>query len=191
MKLNLRRILILILIAGLSVGFGFAFDGIADQIERKRYPINDTYRELIARESEAFGIPEATVWALVHTESSFVSNAVSESGEIGLLQISPQHLSVIYQKALGEPAPVEGLLFDPTTNLHAGCAWLSYLYQKYGTWETTLTAWHAGEEQTDRWLMDPDLSDDLGQFEQIPTKDAEKFVFSVLHATEVYTRLYF
>ncbi len=191
MKLNLRRILILILIAGLSVGFGFAFDAVADKIERNRYPMNSDYRELIAQESAAFGIPEATVWALVHTESGFVSNATGDHGEVGLLQISPERLSEIYREALGEEPPVEGLLFDPKTNLHAGCAWLSHLYQKYGMWETALTAWHEGVAQTDRWLADPTLTDELGQFKQIPSKDAEKFVSSVLRATEQYTRLYF
>lgn len=191
MKLNLRRILILLLIIGLSVCFGFTFDAIADRIERNRYPLDATHRELIAQESQAFGIPEATVWALVHTESDFVSNVIGENGEVGLLQITPEQLTYIYREVLKEEPPVEGLLFDPKTNLHAGCAWLSALYQKYGTWETTLTAWHEGEAQTDLWLADPALTDDLGQLKNIPSKEAERFVARTLQAMEQYTRLYF
>lgn len=191
MKLNLRRILIFFLIIGLSVGFGFAFDAIADRIERNRYPLDATHRDLIAQESQAFGIPEATLWALVHTESGFVSNAIGENGEVGLLQLTPEQLTYIYCEILGEEPPVEGLLFDPKTNLHAGCAWLSTLYQKYGTWETALTAWHEGEAQTDLWLADPALTDELGHLKSIPSKEAERFVSRTLQAMEQYTRLYF
>lgn len=191
MKLNLQRILIFLLIIGLSFGFGFAFDAIADQIERNRYPKNASYSELIAQKSEEFGLPEATVWALVHTESGFVSNAIGENGEVGLLQITPELLAVIYRDALGEEPPVQGLLFDPETNLHAGCAWLSYLYRKYGTWETTLTAWHAGETQTDLWLSDPTLLDDVGHLDSIPSRETADFVSRALNAAQTYTKLYF
>ena len=191
MKLNARSLAIIAAILALSIGFGFAFDGIATAIEKNQYPLSPRYADDIREVAAKYGIPEVILWATVRTESGFASNAVGENGEVGLLQITPEQMTYIYREVLGEEPPVEGLLFDPKTNLHAGCAWLSSLYQKYGTWETALTAWHAGEAQTDLWLADPTLADELGHLKHIPSKEAESFVSRTLQAMEQYTRLYF
>lgn len=60
MKLTSRRLIALFLLILLSVGFGFAFDGIATAIEKHKYARPAAYRDLIASAAAEAGIPEAT-----------------------------------------------------------------------------------------------------------------------------------
>ncbi len=191
MKLTFRRLVILLLLLGLSVGFGFAFDAVATAIERSRYPLEEGYATLIRTNSDAHGVPEPILWAMVHTESGFASNAVGEDGAIGLLQLTPEDFDRILSELLGEPTADPGLLYDPATNLRCGSAYLSYLYRRYGVWETVYAAWQAGPATVDAWLRDPAYTGDLGRLSRIPDPAAEDFVSAVTRATEMYTELYF
>ena len=88
MKINLRRILIVCLLAVISVGFGLGFDAVATAIEKHTYPIDEDFAAEIRANAEEFGIPEAILWGFVRTESNFSSNKVSEDGSIGLTQLT-------------------------------------------------------------------------------------------------------
>jgi len=112
-KFNARSALILLLILALSVGFGFAYDGIATALERNKYPLNERYADDIREAAEAYGIPEAIVWATVCTESGFSGDLVGEDGGIGLMQLTPDTFSMIQTKLLGESAEEAGRLYEP------------------------------------------------------------------------------
>ena len=191
MKLTLRKLLILLLLIPLSIGVGFGYDAAATVVEKRQYPIPERYASLINDQAEAFGIPAAILYALAHSESDFVSDAVSENGAVGLMQITPQRMEKVYEEILHEEIPDAGILYDPKTNLRVGAAWLSHLYQKYGVWNTVYAAWHAGIDAVDSWLADDDLVNDRGQLEKIPDKSTAKFVAKVKKGAEMYTTLYF
>ena len=191
MKLNAKRLLIFCLILALSVGFGFAWNGIATAIEKKNHPLPRDLHPIISACAEEFGVPETVILAVVRSESEFVSSKVGTEGKIGLMQISPERLSFVYETVLAEETPTEGLLYDPRTNLRVGTAYLSYLYQKYGMWEPVFAAWHAGEVQTDLWLADPECLNDQGRLTNIPDRETQSFVDELLRAGKLYTSLYF
>ena len=191
MKFTSRRLLILCLVILLSVGFGFGYDATATAIERHRHPIPERYGALIEQQAQEFGVPASIIFAIVNCESKFVSNTVSEEGEIGLMQISPDLLSYVYTDLLHEPIPDAGILYDPKTNLRIGTAHLAHLYEVYGVWEIAYAAWHAGEETVDGWLIDQTYLDQDGRLKNIPDKTTEKFVSRVKKQAEMYTKLYF
>ncbi len=191
MRFNLRSVLIIVLILALSVGFGFAFDGIATATERNRYPLHERYADDIRTQAKAYGVPEAIVWATVRTGSNFASNYEGANGGIGLMQLTPTQFSMIQTDILGENADDAGRLYDPQKNLQCGTAYLSYLYQRYGVWETVFAAYYAGADVVDGWMQDPAYMSELGTLKTIPDADAARFVKDVLHAHELYTRLYF
>jgi len=191
MKLTSKRLLILFLTILLSVGFGFGYDAVATAIERHRHPIPERYGALIEQQAEAFGVPPAIILAVVNSESGFVSNTVSEDGEIGLMQISPDLLKKVYANVLHEEAPDAGILYDPKTNLRVGTAHLAHLYETYGVWEIVYTAWHAGGDTVDIWLTDQTYLDKEGRLKNIPDKSTEKFVSLVKKQAKMYTKLYF
>ena len=57
MKFNARSFAIIAAILVLSIGFGFAFDGVATAIEKNRYPLSPRYAEDIREVAAEYGIP--------------------------------------------------------------------------------------------------------------------------------------
>ncbi len=191
MKLNSRSLLIIAAILVLSIVFGFAFDGVATTIEKKQYPLFERYADDIHVQSKLYGVPEAILWATVKTESNFASNLEGKNGGIGLMQLTPNEFAMIQTTILGKDAEDAGLLYDPEKNLQCGTAYLSYLYDRYGVWETVFAAFDAGTEAVDAWLLDPDCVSELGTLKKIPSPTTERFVRDVMHAHELYVKLYF
>ena len=70
MKFNARSFAIIATILVLSIGFGFAFDGVATAIEKKQYPLSPRYAENIRNAAEKYGIPEVVLWAITSSPSS-------------------------------------------------------------------------------------------------------------------------
>ncbi|MBR7097806.1 MAG: lytic transglycosylase domain-containing protein [Clostridia bacterium] len=190
MRLTVKRLLIFLLIALLSVGFGFGYDAAATAIEKHRYPQPQRFSALICEQAEAFGVPANVIFAVVRNESDFVSDALSEDGAVGLMQITPSLMETVYTEILREPIPDAGILYDPKTNLRVGTAWLSRLYQNYGVWDTVYAAWHAGESVVDAWLLDENNLNGQGQLTNIPHRETAKFVSRTKKSAEMYAKLY-
>lgn len=191
MKINYLRILAFVLLLALSVGFGFAFDAIATAIERRSYPIVDSYAAQIKEYAAEFAIPEAVLWAVVSVESDFVSNAVSKDGKIGLMQLTPDTFRMICADLLEEAETNVGMLYNPASNLRAGAAYLSELYRRFGVWETVFAAYHIGVEQVESWLADKSLVSEQGRLQNLPDKGTTGYVKSVEKAVDHYRKLYF
>lgn len=191
MQLNLRRLLIFLLILALSVGFGFGFDAAMTAMEKHDYPLHDTYAQSIRQNADTYGVPESILWAVVQTESNFQSNLVGEDGSIGLMQLTPAEFTHITTQILGEEASEEGMLYYPEKNLQCGAAYLSYLYQKFGVWETVFAAYAVGEDTVSVWLTDENYSGDRATLKHVPSDEVAAYVAQVAHAHRLYTKLYF
>jgi soluble lytic murein transglycosylase len=191
MKFNARSLAIIAGILVLSIGFGFAFDGIATAIEKNRYPLSPRYAEDVRKVAEEYGIPEVIIWATVCTESGFASNLEGKDGGIGLMQLTPREFAMIQTEILKEAPEDAGRLYDPEKNLACGAAYLSYLYQRYGVWETVFAAFDAGTEAVDAWLANPEYVSELGTLTSIPDPSTARFVKEVTKAREIYIKLYF
>ena len=191
MKLNAKSFAIIAAILLLSIGFGFAFDGIATVIEKKQYPLSERYADDIRAAAEEYGIPEVVLWAIVRTESGFASNLEGKNGGIGLMQLTPNEFAMIQTNILKEAPEDKGRLYDPQKNLKCGAAYLSFLYQRYGVWETVFAAFDAGTDAVDAWLADPDCVSELGTLKKIPHAETARFVREVTNARELYIKLYF
>ena len=191
MKRSLRRVVIPALLLLLSVVFGLVYDAAATAIEKIRYPRPAQFAAIVEEQAEAFGLPPAILWGMIRCESDFVSNTRSEDGAVGLLQITPTVMKTVYESVLREPTPDEGILYDPKTNLRVGAAWLSALYQRYGTWDAVYAAWHAGTEAADSWLSDESCLNEQGQLTKIPHQATATFVAEAKKSVAMYTKLYF
>ena len=191
MKLNARSFAIVAAILVLSIGFGFAFDGIATAIEKNQYPLSPRYANDIREVAAKYGIPEVILWATVRTESGFASNLEGKDGGIGLMQLTPAEFAMIQTEILGEAPEDAGRLYDPEKNLQCGAAYLSYLYERYGVWETVFAAFDAGTAAVDAWLLDPEFVNELGMLKNIPNPETARFVKDVMKARELYIKLYF
>ncbi len=190
MKLNIRRVLALLLLLALSVGFGFAFDAAATVVERHSYPCPDEYAAAVRDVAARFALPEAVVWAMLCQTGGFESNAVNGDA-IGLMQLTPTQFTFIRTELLGLDSADRGLLYDPAANLEAGCAYLSYLFDRYAVWDLTFAAYLVGTERVDAWLTNADLLDAQGILIQIPDADAREFAERLEKSLRMYQKLYF
>ena len=191
MKLNLRRIVIFLLLIALSVGVGIGVDAIATAVEKHNYPLEESLKEDIRTNAQEFGIPEHILWGFVKTQSDFSSNKLSADGSIGLMQLTPDEYTHVTQTILKEEASDPALLYAPLPNLRVGSAYLSYLFQRYGVWETAFAAYEVGTEAVDAWLLDGELLGENKTLATIPDAHAAAFTKKVQRAADNYKRLYF
>ena len=86
---------------------------------------------------EEYKVPYTLVKAVITTESSWNHKAVSKSDARGLMQIKPS-------TSMSEFKTPGGDLFDPYVNITVGIKYLSQLHERFGDWNTTLTAYSHG-----------------------------------------------
>ena len=189
MKLTLRHLLIFFLIAACSVGFGFAFDGVATAVEKRNHPRPETITPFVEKYAREFGVPETVIWATVCTESNFASNATRD-GKVGLMMISPALYETVCREVLGEEPLDSGILYDPQTNLRVGTAYLSYLYRRYGVWDSVYAAYFAGTDAVDAWLTDPAHVSEQGFLKDLP-RDVQAHIEEVQKTVALYGKLYY
>jgi len=100
------------------------------------------YDNIILTTSERHNVDPALVKAIIMTESSTDTDAVSETGAIGLMQIMPETA-----KSLGVKNSAH-----PEQNIEAGTKYLSYLIDEYdGNLEIALAAYNAGTGTVKRY----------------------------------------
>ena len=146
------------------------------------------YIECALRSAEEFGVPLAMVLAVIRTESDFLPDAVSTAGAMGLMQLMPETFAFLRDEKLGEDLP-DSAIFDPEINIRYGTYYLSYLYERFGSWSPTLAAYNAGESRVSEWLTDPDCSQN-GTLTDIPFPETEAYVEKVLKAYQEYSQKY-
>ena len=191
MRINVWRVIAFFLVIALSVGFGFAYDATLTAIERHEHPKPPELTQAVQAYSSGYGVPDAIVWATLCVGSGFASNAVSEDGAIGLMQLTPEQFFYVRKELIGKETTDAGLLYDPETNLQCGVAWLSHLYERYGVWELTLAAYRVGPQAVDAWLADPQYVDEQGVLIKIPDAKTAAYVKKVTTAAELYRKLYY
>ena len=181
---------IFLVILAISIAFGFVFDFVCDRVEKKQYPKTEAYREAVELASQEFGVSENLIWAIIKVESDFDSSAESDEGEIGLMQISWEIFDQITNKKLMDGFD-PGMRYDPATNIRYGAYYLSYLYARYGNWNTAIVAYDVGEAQTDAWLADPLYGNaETGALIKIPSKETRRYQDDVNDVMKRYEKIY-
>jgi soluble lytic murein transglycosylase-like protein len=99
------------------------------------------YGDIIFREARRNDLPPELVAAMVHTESDFRRDLVSEKSAQGLMQIVPDTA-----RLLGIRDP-----FDPQQNIAAGTKYFRYLLDRFDNESTALAAYNAGEGNVERF----------------------------------------
>lgn len=183
----LKRSVVIVVILILSVICGLLFDFFYDKYERKAYPKD--YEEYVEKYASQYGVPEYVVYAVIKTESDYNSGAVSEAGAVGLMQMVPDTFN--WLTTLTKETLDKGMLYDPETNIKYGTYYLSYLYLKYGSWDTVYAAYNAGEGNVDEWLGEAADAEGAKKLTEIPFKETESYVKKVNKAAEIYDRLYY
>ncbi len=181
----MKKTFIVILILIISAVTAFVYTGLDEKIIKKNHPT--LFSEYVDKYCQQYSVPKDLVYAVIKTESSFKSDAVSHKGAIGLMQITPDTYEWLCTKEPTEQVNAD-LLYTPQINIHYGTMFLSMLYSEYGVWETALAAYNAGRATVMRWLSDEKYSKD-GRLTDIPYKETREYVEKVLKTRDIYTEI--
>ena len=145
----MRRFLSLIVLAGLvAAAATYVLSSKPPWYERIRYPLR--YESIVRVHARNYGLDPTLLAAVIYAESKFDAGARSDSGAIGLMQLTPGTARGIAIRTGGTAFRVDDLL-DPEINVRYGSWYLRHLFQKYGDERLVLAAYNAGQGNVDRW----------------------------------------
>lgn len=151
---------------------------------QKKIDLVETYVDSACAE---FGVPKSLVMAIIKTESDFDVYAESGANARGLMQITEITLKEINNRQGTSYRFAE--MFDPEININCGVFYLSYLYQRFGDYETVFAAYNAGPTIVDTWLSDSRYSKE-GKLTSIPYPETDRYVEKVLRYWDEYKKIY-
>ncbi len=129
-------------------------------------------------------VDPALAFAHALQESSFRSEAVSQAGAVGLMQVLPSTMTLIARNR-GVPA---GDLRDPATNMDFGQGWIEWMRGHAATGgqlPKVIASYNAGPLPVGRWQVN-DRGDPLLWIESIPYWETRFYVPTVLRNMWVY-----
>ena len=138
------------------------------------------YLDTFLQYSQEFGVSTELCIAVAKCESDFDTDAVSDAGAIGVMQLLPSTAEFIADK-IGYKYEVN--LFDYKVNIMLGCAYLSYLSSKFNTEKQVVMAYNAGEGRVREWLVNDESLQDL------PYSETKIYYSKVNYAKFVYKNM--
>ena len=183
-----RRRLWLLLRAAVVAAVAFAVVGGWGWVERSYiYPYD--YRSYIETSAAQERLDPFLVAAVIKNESKFRSDAASDGGAVGLMQLMPQTAAWIAGR-LGEPF-TEDYLYDPALNIRYGAWYLAELLQEFrGNEILALAAYNAGRGNVRDWMERYRWTDAFDEIDAIPYPETRLYVRAVLEDRAQYKRLY-
>lgn len=166
--------------------WGFLAVGLTVNYVEKNYIYPLGYKQIVIECSDYYGLDRGLVFSVIKTESNFKSNAESQAGAIGLMQITPKTADYI-----AEMLKISDYdLLDAYTNVWFGCYYLKYLLNKFNLLNVALCAYNAGEGNVALWLNNQDYSTDKINLSVIPFKETKEYVAKILKTYKKYSELY-
>ena len=150
-----------------------------------------TWQALIEKYATQYNLQPAFVTAIIRNESSFRTNAESNVGARGLMQIMPDTAEWIAGK-LDDSAYSFDRMWDAETNIRYGCWYLGYLSELFdGDPILVACAYHAGQGEVRSWLGDKSISSDGATvpIENIPISETKTYAGRVTQAYGIYQAL--
>ena len=134
------------------------------------------------------GIDPMLTAGLIRQESAFSPEAQSNKNAIGLMQLLPKTA-----RRLAKTAKVKysrASLFDPDYNVRLGTIYVSGLKKDFGSVESALAAYNAGEERVAFWTTGQTYRDMAEFVDSIPFTETRDYVEIVSRNAEIYRKLY-
>lgn len=149
----------------------------------KYYPVQ--YMDIINKYSREYGFTSEFVCAVIHAESKFKEETVSNKGASGLMQITEHTAYWLAQESELESFQYDQI-FDPEINIRLGCYYLNRLIKQYDSLEVALSAYNAGSGNVTSWLDNSEFSDDGKTLKYIPFQETRDYVKRISANQKVY-----
>jgi soluble lytic murein transglycosylase len=183
-----RRILLLIVVAGLAV---LAVAVVAPMLHRavREVTLPLKHEDIIRQQSRDKGLDPALVAAMIFAESKF-RDQTSPTGAKGLMQIQPETARFIARRSGGTAFQIQDL-GTPQINIQYGTYYLRYLLDRYdGNVVLAVAAYNAGETNVSHWIEDSGRRGKAFRINNIPFPETRAYVKRVQKAERDYRREY-
>jgi peptidoglycan lytic transglycosylase len=167
-----------LLIVAVAASFVYLRSGEPAWFQRVRYPLK--YEQIVRGHARNYQLDPALLAAVIYQESKFRSDARSDSGAIGLMQLQPETAKGIAIRTGGSRFQISDL-YNPEINVRYGSWYLRHLLDKYDDEKTALAAYNAGQRNVDEWRA---------QSKEIQFSETREYVDRVEHLKGVYHDAY-
>jgi soluble lytic murein transglycosylase len=167
-----------VLIVAVAASFVYLRDGEPGWFQRVRYPLK--YEQIVRGHARNYQLDPALLAAVIYQESKFHSDAKSDSGAIGLMQLQPETAKGIAIRTGGSRFQTSDL-YNPEINVRYGSWYLWHLLDKYDDEKTALAAYNAGQRNVDEWRAEG---------KEIQFAETRAYVARVEHLKGVYHDAY-
>ena len=148
-----------------------------------RFPL--LYRDVIEANASEAGIDPSWVYGVVRQESSFVVDARSPAGALGLMQLMPATGRLTGRK-LNMPIRHNRAILNVENNLRLGAGYLKeVLGRNNGNQVLATASYNAGPHRVSSWLPEHSMEADIW-VELIPFGETRDYVKNVMSYTTVY-----
>jgi soluble lytic murein transglycosylase len=137
-----------LLIVAVAASFVYLRSGEPAWFQRVRYPLK--YEQIVRGHARNYQLDPALLAAVIYQESKFHSDAKSDSGALGLMQLQPETAKGIAIRTGGSRFQTSDL-YNPEINVRYGSWYLRHLLDKYDDEKTALAAYNAGQRNVDDW----------------------------------------
>jgi len=150
----------------------------------KRFPL--AHREVVEKYARKNQINPAWAYAIIRQESAFISDAKSQAGALGLMQILPRTARQI-ARYLQIRRPRKWDLLKANTNIRLGISYLNRMQKRFqGNAILSTAAYNAGGQRVRSWLPEEgSIPADLW-VELVPFDETRDYLQRVMTYTVIY-----
>ena len=147
------------------------------------------HQKYVDKYSEEYNVDPLLVLAIMKTESNFNSDAESNKGAKGLMQIMDSTAEWISEETDTENFVVSNI-YNEEINIKFGSWYINNLLNQFETLEVAIAAYNAGSGNVTKWLADKEYSEDGKTLSYIPFVETKKYVDKVITNYNIYKTIY-
>ncbi|HEY4949711.1 MAG TPA: transglycosylase SLT domain-containing protein [Candidatus Acidoferrales bacterium] len=142
---------------------------------------------IVARSTTA-GVDPMLTAGLIRQESAYDPEAHSHANAIGLMQLLPKTAQRFAKQAKVRYSTP--MLFEPDYNIHIGTIYFAGLQRNFGSVESALAAYNAGEDRVAFWTTGQSYREPAEFVDSIPFTETREYVEIVTRNADIYRKLY-
>jgi soluble lytic murein transglycosylase len=142
---------------------------------------------IVARSTTA-GVDPMLTAGLIRQESAYDPEAHSHANAIGLMQLLPKTAQRFAKQAKVRYSTP--MLFQPDYNIHIGTIYFAGLQRNFGSVESALAAYNAGEDRVAFWTTGQSYREPAEFVDSIPFTETREYVEIVTRNADIYRKLY-
>src|SRR4051812_12190311 len=151
-----------------------------------RYPL--PYREVFFEYAKTYGLDEAWILGLVRQESRFITDARSNAGAAGLMQVMPRTARFVAHR-IGIRRYDVRTVTEAKTNITLGAGYMRIVLDQLGSPVLASAAYNAGPSRARRWRDESRTLEGAVYAETIPFTETRDYVKKVMANAVFYSAL--